>query len=391
LAVPLEQAQRGRGDGDSIRFNQQRLERQDLAVEGPRRNLAPKLGSHRLIASPGAFGRTREDKWAHRTRGEGNEIGQLPRQQHGDGATGHAGHREGQLSGIVRHVEEDEERRVVGDGAPDDTEGSVVAVVAQQKKRFADRAFALIAAHVDRRGRRVDLVEQAPENIGACRGRNEDVPERGCERRCRRCARSRSRTRGRAAVGRLGRRGDDSEPRSAARVALDEILDGGVEPGSQDRAGRVLRHLGHDRFQIRTAACGQDLVGPGDTDGAHVTELEYGGADECHDLGRSAYDDGSGARAQHPRGTRRAGCGHDARRNAAAGADERIRDTDGSVRVGNEHDRLDLVGLGSRAVENAGEGADRRVPIRGHDVHGVLAARDTGSFRRFVFHLTPAM
>lgn len=129
--MPLEQTQRGRRDGDSIRFSQERLECQDLAVEGPCRDLAAKLGSHRLIASAGAFGRTREDKRAHRSAGEGNEIGQLPRQQHGDGAARHAGHRLGQLSGIVRHVEEDEEGRVVRNGASDDSEGSVVAVVSQ--------------------------------------------------------------------------------------------------------------------------------------------------------------------------------------------------------------------------------------------------------------------
>jgi len=276
-------------------------------------------------------------------------------------------------------------------GSSDDAEGSAVAVVTEQEQRLAYRALALIGAHGDRRGRRIDLIEQATEDTGAGRMCDEDIPERDHWRRWRGCAGSVSRTRDRATVWRLGRRARGAEPRGAARVALDEILDGGVELGREDGAGRILRHLGHDRFQIRAAARGEYLVGPGDAECAHLAELERGGADECHDLGGSADDDRSGPRAQHSRGSCRAGCGHDARRHAAAGADQRIGDTDGGVRVGNEHDRLDLLGLSGSAIDHPGERARRRMPIRGHNVHGVLPARDTDSFRRFVFHLTPAM
>jgi hypothetical protein len=318
-------------------------------------------------------------------------MGQLSRQRQGDGPPRHTGHGVGELRGIVRQIEEDDERRVVRNGASDDAEGSVVAVISQKEKGFAYSAFALVTAHGNRRGRRIDLIEQAPEDIGAGRGCDEDVPEGDRRRRRRGCASRMRGARGRTNFRRLCRRARGAEPRGTARVALDEVLDGGVELGREDRAGCVLGHLGHDRFEIRAAACGQDVVGPGDADGANLAQLERGGADECHDLGGSAYDDGSGARAQHPCGSCRAGRGHDAWRNAAAGADERIGDTDGGVRVGDEHDRLDLFGLSGSAVENPGERVRRRVPIRGHDVHGVLPARDTGSFRRFVFHLTPAM
>jgi hypothetical protein len=394
LPIPLEQTQRGRGDRHAIRLGQERLECQDLAVEGSCRDLAPELGPHRLVASPGGFGRTRKSKWPHRTGGEGNQMRQLAWQQQGNRPPRHTGHGLDQLSWIMRQVEKDEERRVVRNGASDDAEGSVVAVVSQQEERLAYRALALVAAHVDRRGRRIDLIEHAAEDARACRGCDENVPERDDRERCRGCTGSVGGARGRATVRRLCRRAGGAggpEPRGAARVALDEILDCGVELGREDGAGRVFRHLGHDRFQIRAAARGEYLVGPGDAECAHVAELERGSADECHDLGGRAHEDGSGSCAQHSRGSRRAGCGHDARRYAAAGADERISDTDGGVRVSNEHDRLDLLGLSGSAIENPRERARRRVPIRGHDVHGVLPARDTDSFRRFVFHLTPAM
>gem|GEM_PF-4957309 len=263
-------------------------------------------------------------------------------------------------------------------------------MVSQQKERLANCALTLVAAHGDRRGRRIDLVEQATEDTGACRGRGENVPE--CDRlgRCRGCG-SVSGTRARAAWRRLCGRGGGAKPRGAARVALDEILYRGVELGREDRTGRILRHLGHDRFQIRGPARGQYFVGPGDAECADVAELERGSADQCHDLGGRADDDRSGSRAQHPCGSRRPSSGHDAWGYAAASAGERIGDADGGVCISNEHDRLDVLGLSGSAVENPGERARRRVPIRGHDVHGVLPARDTDSFRRFVFHLTPAM
>jgi hypothetical protein len=111
--MPLEQTQRGRGDGHAIGLRQERLEGQDLAVEAPCRDLAPELGPHRLVAPPGGFGRTREGKWAHRTGGEGDQMGQLARQQQGNGPPRDTGNGLGQLSGIVRQVEEDEQRGVV--------------------------------------------------------------------------------------------------------------------------------------------------------------------------------------------------------------------------------------------------------------------------------------
>jgi hypothetical protein len=262
-------------------------------------------------------------------------------------------------------------------------------MVPQQEERLSYRALALIAADVDRRGRRIDLIEQATEDTGARRERNENIPER--DHGGRGCAGSESGAHRRAAQWRDCRRPRGAEPRRAARVALDEILDRGVELGREDGAGRILRHLGHDRFQIRAAARGQYLVGPGDTQGAHLTQLERGSADECHDLSRSAHDDGRGSRAQHSCGSRGAGGSDDAWRDAAAGADESVGDTDRGVGVGNEHDCLDLLSLSRSPVEHSSERARRRVPICGHDVHRVLPARDTSSFRRFVFHLTPAM
>jgi hypothetical protein len=78
-------------------------------------------------------------------------MGQLAGKQHGDAPSRHTGHCLGELSGIVRRVEEDEKRRVVSNGASDDADGSVVAVVSQQEERLAYGALALIAAHVDRR------------------------------------------------------------------------------------------------------------------------------------------------------------------------------------------------------------------------------------------------
>jgi hypothetical protein len=176
--MPLEQTQSGRGDGHAIRLSQERLECQDLAVEGPYRDLAPELGPHRLIASPGVFGRTREDKRAYRTGGEGNQMGQLAGQQQGNAAPGHTGHSLRELSGIVRQVEEDEQCRVVRHGASDDAEGCGVAVISEQVECLAYRALALVGAHMNRRGRRIDLIEQAPENAGACGGCDEDIPER---------------------------------------------------------------------------------------------------------------------------------------------------------------------------------------------------------------------
>jgi hypothetical protein len=51
-------------------------------------------------------------------------------------------------------------------------------VISQKEERLAYGAFALVTAHGDRRGRRIDLIEQAPEDIGARRGCDEDIPER---------------------------------------------------------------------------------------------------------------------------------------------------------------------------------------------------------------------
>jgi hypothetical protein len=102
LAVPFEQTQCGRGDRHAIRFNQERLECQDLAVEGACRDLAAELGSHRLVAAAGGFGRTREDKGPYRAGGEGDQVRQLAWQQHGDCPPRHTGHRLGELRGIAR-------------------------------------------------------------------------------------------------------------------------------------------------------------------------------------------------------------------------------------------------------------------------------------------------
>jgi hypothetical protein len=111
--MPLEQPQRGCGDEHAIRLGQERLECQNLAVEGPRGNLAADFGPHRLIPSPGGFGWPREGKWTHRTGGEPNQMGQLPGEQQGNRPPRDAGHGLGQLAGIVRQVEENEECRVV--------------------------------------------------------------------------------------------------------------------------------------------------------------------------------------------------------------------------------------------------------------------------------------
>jgi hypothetical protein len=188
-----------------------------------------------------------------------------------------------------------------------------------------------------------------------------------------------------------GRDGRHPKARRAPGVALDDILDCGTQGRREDRSRDVFRDFGHDRFEIRAAAGGEDLLDPRHRHSVHLVELERGRPHEGHNLGRCSDHNWRRPRPQEPGGACRPRGGDHARRHPAARGDERLHHADRRFGVGDEHDRLHGIRGSGCAVDQACQCGGRGGPVPWDDMHGVLAARDGGRFRRLLFHLSPVM
>ncbi len=246
------------------------------------------------------------------------------------------------MRGLGRHAD----RRIVGG-------------VAERGEREAHLGGALVAPRRHGERLRVQLVEEPAERHRAGPVAHRHVLHRHLER------------------GRLvGLRLALGDVARAAHVALDELLQLRVDLARDEDAAGLLGELAEHRLQLGAAADREDVVGPGDDDGADAVQLEHRAPHELgEDGGAAAHADGR-ARAQQPRGAARGGERDEGRAILAEDATRRAGDGKRALGVAgdDEHRGPRSRGLGARG--------DHRALRHLLALHGACGARRVRPARR---------